>query len=103
MKLSFFCTAFVLAVALIAGPKFSLEAKHRNYFSLNFGPAFAYPPPAVVVQPSYPTIVEQRYYVDPYGYPSYNTVYVQPAPRAYYVYPPRPAFYSGFSFGVGLR
>ena len=99
MKLSFICTALVLALAFIVGPNLSLEAKHRNYFSFNFGgPAYAYAPPAVVVPA--PAVVEQRYYVDPYGYPCYDTVYVQPRP--YYVYP-RPAFYSGFSFGVGFR
>lgn len=83
-----------LAALFIGGTQ--LEA--RSHFSFNIGPVFA--PPAYVVQP-YPAYVQQRTYVDSWGYPYHReAVVVQPAP-AYYPVAPQP-FYS-FGFGWRVR
>lgn len=92
MKLTALCSVLFLAALFVVGPKFSLEAKHRNYFSLNIGPVL--PAPAYVV-PTYPAYV-QRTYVDSWGYPYSEAVVVQPSPVVYY--PPRPAVSFGFGW-----
>ncbi len=99
MKLSILCSVLLLTAFFVVGPKLSLEAKHHTHFSLNFGPLIS--TPGYVVEQQYPTYVEERVYVNPYGYYPYpvrERVYVQPAPRTY-VYPSRPAVYTGFSLG----
>lgn len=102
MKLTTLCVTLALAAAFIVGPKFALEARHHHSrVSVNMGPVISCAPAPVVVQ-QYPAYVQDRVYVDPYGYSYSERVYVEPAPRAYYVYP-RPAFFSGFSLGFNFR
>lgn len=103
MKLVTLFSVLALATVMIVGPSFSLEAKHhhsrhhhsRNYFSLNVGPVVS--SPGYVVE-RYPTVVQQYTYVDPWGMPYREAVFVQPAPRVVYPVYPRPAV----SFGVGM-
>jgi len=95
MKFAALCSLFLLG-ALFLGPTGSLEAKHRNYFSFNVGPMFA-PAPAYVVQP-YPAYVEQRTYVDAWGYPYREAVVVQPAPQVVYAQPAPISFGFGWMF-----
>lgn len=95
------CT-IAFAALFIVGHTPSLEAKHHNRFSFNIGTFF--PGPAYVaapVYPAYPAYVENRVYVDPYGYPMYEQMYVAPRPyRPVYVAPP---VWTGFSFGARFR
>ena len=105
MKLPIICLAALCGLGFIFGPQTSLEAKHHNHFSVNFSPVYSAPAQTYIVE-QYPTYVEERVYMAPHGYayPSYSErVYVQPAPRVRYVYPQRPAYYSGFSVGFGVR
>ena len=102
MRLPIMCLAVLCGLGFIFGPQTVAEAKYHNHFSVNFSPIFAMPAPAYVVEP-YPQYVERHVYMGPYGYPAYESVYVHPVPRVRYVYPSRPAFYSGFSFGFGFR
>lgn len=95
------CSILFLTFLFIVGPKFSLEARHhRSHFSLNFGPVFSGGPRTYVVERR-PAYVEKHVYVDPYGYPYRERVYVHPARRTY-VYQERPACFSGLSFGFGF-
>ncbi len=109
MKFTLFYAFLFLATCFTIGHNTSLEAKHHTRFSINFHPQVHHPVTPYVVE-RYPAYVEERVYIQsyaqpyaqPYGYPVYQErVYVQPAPRAYYVAPQRPTFYSGFSFGFG--
>jgi hypothetical protein len=105
MKLTALFSVLLLTAVFAASPK-SLEARHHccggPRFALNVGSVLATPAPRYVVE-SYPTYVEEHVYVDQYGYPYRERVYVQPAPRAYYVYPPRPTIFTGLSFGFNFR
>jgi hypothetical protein len=104
MKLSAILCTVLFTALFIVGFRPSLEAKHHSSFSFNVGTFFPSYAPAYVVNPYPPAYVEQRVYVDPYGYPVRESVYVQPRP---YYYPapvayPRPVV-SGFSFGARFR
>lgn len=104
MRLPILLCSAVLATLFIVGVSPSLEAKHHNHFSFNVGTLFpSYAPPAYVVRQYPPAYVEQHVYVDPYGYPMTESVYVYPRPyyRQAYVCP-RPVV-SGFSFGASFR
>lgn len=87
--------ALTLATLFVGGTQ--LEA--RTHISFNVGPVFAPPPPAYVVE-RYPSYVQQRTVIDPWGAPAYTeAVVVRPAPVYYAV--PRPAY--GFGFGWSFR
>lgn len=91
MKLAVLCLS--LAALFVGGTQ--LEA--RSHFSFNVGPVFA--PPAYVVAPApAPAYIQERTYVDAWGYPySRQAVVVQPAP-VYYPVAPSPIFNFGFGW-----
>ena len=106
MKLVTLFSVLALAGLMIVGPKVSLEAKHhRNSFSFSVNPVFApayvggYNPGYVVER--YPSYVQEYTYVDSWGMPYREAVYVQPSPRVYYPAYPRPAV--SFGFGMMFR
>lgn len=86
-----------LASLFVGGTQ--LEA--RSYFSFNVGPVFsapAYAPGYVVERYPAPAYVQQRTYVNPWGYPTYTeSVVVRPAP-VYRVVTPPPVFNFGFGW-----
>jgi hypothetical protein len=111
MKLTAYCTVFLMAALFVVGPHFSLEGKHHhrhrhNHFSLNvanFSPAYTR---SYVVERE-PAYVEEHIYRSPYGYPYEENVrrIYHPSRRVVYedtYVAPRPIF-TGFSFGVNFR
>lgn len=95
------CT-IAFAALFIVGHTPSLEAKHHNRFSFNIGTFFP-AGPAYVAAPAYPAYVEKRVYMDPYGYPMYESMYVPPRPYYQPVYVSPAPVWTGFSFGARFR
>jgi|688.fasta_scaffold501130_2 hypothetical protein len=102
MKFFKFGSIFLLAALILTSTTFALGARHHrhSHLSLNFGPVFAIQPRPYIVERG-PTYVEKHVYMDSYGYPYNERVYVHPAPHTY-VYPARPVIFGGLSFGFNL-
>ena len=97
-------SAFILSALFLFGPTFSLEARHHhhhrhNHFSVGFGPVISVAPRPYIIERS-PAYIENRVYVDPYGYAYKERIYVEPARTC--VYPSQPALFTGFSFGINF-
>lgn len=103
MKLSVTFFAILFATLFIVGATPNLEAKHHNRFSFNVGTFFPSYSPGYVVRSYPPQYVEKRVYVDPYGYPIYESVYAAPQPYYRPLYACPPPVVSGFSFGASFR
>jgi hypothetical protein len=103
MKSIIFCCTVLFASLFIIGHQHALEAKHHNHFSFNVGTYFPGYAPAYVARPYPPAYMERRVYMDPYGYPMGETVYVAPRPYCQEVIPYPAPVWSGFSFGARFR